>query len=793
MTQKTKELHKRLKRAALFTGMLFFTAFSVRYSNSYEPPVIANAATLQLHNYVTDDSYEYTGGQVSYIVNGKALNFAYPGLILDDGSAVGPCDEIFVDILGVTSDYSEGKSSFTLSYGSTTIQMTLGYTKAYVNGSLQTMPNAPFVYSFNGSSEKYLYVPTRFVAQTFGFDYIWDSTTSTSSISKPTTVYDGKEAIKYSGIHPKFCFNNVPVKNDTFPGYVFNNTFLFSAEHYFKQLGLAAYSYSEGSGLIVFEKGDVQVRLVLDSPVAYINDTPHLLKTVPRLITPAGSAEAAVYVPALFVATALGYETKSTNNSLYITGTADSSANPVQPEQTLLSGTIVPDTASYGTVLFSSKALEQVVEHYTALGYQVPSEISAYSCINSDALYLKGIDYDSIKITDKQDVIEIIVENCHNPFSAEYNYNPKNSFLNYYYVFGTDRLRILIIKTKDLQYYSYGAPDGTVIHFTDPDGMYQDYLKFTGVPDISDDTGLAGSEITAEFPEAVFSRDYFVIPLPEGITFSDISDVDEYGSKRFKICISDNHMEFLSEQEVYNPASTLKNYQVNYKLADDTTILTFNTTKIQGYSYMISGGFLAVKIADPPEIYDKIVVLDAGHGGIDPGTLRGSVYEKTVNFNVVNVYAPEYFKDSDIKVYYTRTTDTKISLDARAAFADSVGADFFISFHVNAHSSASISGTSVYYSASNNKANAAGLKSSVLASSVLNHLREQWGTKNRGVLTAKFVVIHNNTVPAVLVECGFITNNDDFAKIKDATYQKKAAKALFDSVTEIFEQYPTGR
>lgn len=793
MTQKTKELRNTLKKVALFAGITFCTVFGFRGTDTENVVLNANAATLQLHNYVTNDSYAYTGTQVTYYINGKKLNLDYPGVLSSDGSALGPCNEIFIDGLGFGSDYSEGITNFKLQYGTHTIQMTLGNSIAYVDGKKQFMPCAPTAFSFNGNTEKHLYVPTRFVAEACGFSYTWNSSTSTSSINYSNEIYDGNKMITYDDVTPSFFLNHKLVEVDSAPGYIFNDCVVFSAEHYFKQTGLASYSYNEGSGLILLQKDNVLVRLVLDSPVAYINDTPHLLKTVPRLIKPTSTSEPIVYIPALFVAEALGYQShyiKITSN-FYINGSLDASA-----EGTLtgaVSGSIVPDTATYGELLFSFEAHEQVVEHYTESGYQVPSLISGYSCINSDALYLQGIDYKSIKITDKHDVIEIEVNKCHNPFSGKYNYNASNSFLNYCYIFGTDNLRITIIKMKDLQYYSYAAPNGTVIHFTDTLGLYEDYIKFTGIPEVSEDTGLAGTDTSELLPNAVFNREYFVIPLPEGVTVNDISDSDDYGNKRFTIQISGNYMKFLSEQDVYNPVTTLKNYQVNYKLATDTTIITFNTTKIQGYSYIVSNGFLAVKIADPPEIYEKIIVLDAGHGGIDPGTSRGSLNEKTVNYNVVNVYAPEYFKNSDIKVYYTRTTDTKIALETRAAFAKSVGADLFISFHVNAHSSSSVNGTSVYYSTSNNTANASGLKSSTLASSLLKHMTAAWGTKNAGVLTAKFVVIHENTVPAALVECGFITNNNDYAKIKDATYQKKAAKALFDSVTAIFEQYPTNR
>ncbi|MCH5272136.1 MAG: N-acetylmuramoyl-L-alanine amidase [Lachnospiraceae bacterium] len=797
MTRKTKGLHKICSRVVLGAAV----SLCMFLGGSFGREVfVVNAATLRVHNYVTNDTYNYTGTQVTYYVEGKQIQSDYPGLVLEDSSALGPCKEIFEQGLGVVSDYTDGAKSFSLRYGPYTIQMTLGNTKAVVNGTSKIMPNAPVVYSFQGGTKKYLYVPTRFVAEAFGFEYTWDSAASTSAIRRPNVIYDGDEQVKYQGITPSFLLNNRTI-NSEFPGYVFDGCALFAAKDYFKETGIASYTYSEGSGLIVLERGDTMLRFVLDSPVAYVNDTSYLLSTVPRLITPSNSAKAEVYIPAQFAAEALGFQTSydQKTGSLQISGTVGGGNATVPPSQEIPSGTVVPDTASYAKELFSYQTYEQVVEHFTSLGYQVPVSVSAYSCLNSDALYLNGIDLDRVRITDKQDVIEIVFVNCHNPFGGKAYYNTENAYLNYSYLFGENNFKITIVKTKELHYYSYKVPNGCVIHFTDSLGLYQDYIKFIGITgnstEDSEQTSTMGGEdaSAALLPDAVFSRNSFVIRLPEGVTKKNLTDSDEYGNLRFTICISGNHMKFLSEQEVYNPISTLKSYNISYKAADNSTVITFNTTKIQGYSYNISGGYLAVRIDDPPKIYDKIVVLDAGHGGIDPGTLRGSVYEKTVNFNVVNIYAPEYFKNSGIKVYYTRTTDTKIALETRAAFAKSVGADFFISFHVNAHSSASVAGTSVYYSAFNNTADSTGLKSSTLATTVLNHLVSEWGTRNRGILTADFVVIHDNTVPAVLVECGFITNDSDFQKIKDTAYQKKAAKALFDAVSEIFAKYPTKR
>lgn len=796
MTRKTKELCSFWNRMAVGAAAAFCMLLGGFF---YQKSFVARAAGLQVHDYVTNDTYDYTGTQVLYYVDGKQVQSDYPGLILSDGSAVGPCKEIFEKGLGVVSDYTDGVKDFSLRYGPYTIQMTVGNTKAVINGTQKIMPNAPAVYSFQGGSEKYLYVPTRFVAEAFGLEYTWNSAAAASSIQRPNVIYDGNLQVKYRGLTPSFSLNGRTVSS-SFPGYVFDDCALFAAEDYFKETGIASYTYSEGSGLILLQRGETQLRFVLDSPVAYVNDTSYLLSTVPRLITPQGSAKAKVYIPAQFTADAFGFQTSydEKTGSLTLSGSVGGETGEgLQEGGSSSPGTVVLDTAAYAKELFSHQTYEQVIKHFTALGYQVPVSVSAYSCLHSDALYLRGINFNSVRITDKQDVIEIEVPKCRNPFGDKAYYNTENLYLNYCYLFGEYTFKITIFKTQDLQYYSYAAPDGCVIHITDTLGMYQDYLKFNSVVTDTDtdrtDIMAGENPAAALLPAAVFSRDNFVIRLPEGVTEKELTDSDEYGNLRFNIHIAGNHVKFLTEQEAYCPVSALEKFTVSYKAADNSTVLTFNTAKIQGYSYVVCGGYLAVKIADPPEIYDKIIVLDAGHGGIDPGTLRGSVYEKDVNFNVVNIYAPEYFKNSDIKVYYTRTTDTKISLENRAAFAEAVGADFFISFHVNANSDSSVAGTNVYYSASNNKANSSGLKSSVLADTMLKHLVSEWGTRNRGTLTAKFVVIHNNTVPAVLIECGFITNNNDFQKIKDPAYQKKAAKALFDAVTETFKQYPAKR
>jgi len=155
----------------------------------------------------------------------------------------------------------------------------------------------------------------------------------------------------------------------------------------------------------------------------------------------------------------------------------------------------------------------------------------------------------------------------------------------------------------------------------------------------------------------------------------------------------------------------------------------------------------------------------------------------------------KYF-DSDtskIKAYYTRVTDKDVDLYDRAAFAKEVGAGLFVSLHMNASTSKSANGTEVYYSSSNNDKNRAGLSSSRLATLLVNNLSTVLGTSKRGTNTAKFVVVHRNTVPAVLIELGFMSNQNDFNKISNASYQETVAKTIYETLCDVFDQYPTGR
>lgn len=306
----------------------------------------------------------------------------------------------------------------------------------------------------------------------------------------------------------------------------------------------------------------------------------------------------------------------------------------------------------------------------------------------------------------------------------------------------------------------------------------------------STETELAKTELTEE-KKTNYPEDVFVLPSSKEVNISQLDIQDNYHNKEIAIRIPGNYLEYYAEYPVLNPYSYVKDIQIAYESEHNCTIISFTTDFLCAYNYTVKDGYLSMTITKPEELYDKIIILDAGHGGTDPGALHGQVMEKNINYTIVCTYLKELFEKSDIKVYYTRETDTYISLSERAEFASEVGADLFISLHANTFTSATVNGTQIYYSSANNKKDSTGFCSSVLAKKLVNKICPAIGTKNRGYSDSNYYVVKHNSVPAVLIELGFMTNKSDFVKLTDAAYQKKAAQAIFEAVTEVYEEYLT--
>jgi N-acetylmuramoyl-L-alanine amidase len=183
----------------------------------------------------------------------------------------------------------------------------------------------------------------------------------------------------------------------------------------------------------------------------------------------------------------------------------------------------------------------------------------------------------------------------------------------------------------------------------------------------------------------------------------------------------------------------------------------------------------------------KTIVVDPGHGGPDPGAIGlNGTYEKN-NTLATGLMLADYLRSAGAKVVMTRSTDVSVAtgtysqssdLQARVDIANNIKADLFISIHNNSATSQLAYGTETYYSSGSTAAN----QSLRLGQSVQAQVVQQIGLYNRGVKDAAFVVINKTTMPAVLVELGFISNLNETAKLCSPDFQNRAAFGIYRGI-----------
>jgi N-acetylmuramoyl-L-alanine amidase len=172
------------------------------------------------------------------------------------------------------------------------------------------------------------------------------------------------------------------------------------------------------------------------------------------------------------------------------------------------------------------------------------------------------------------------------------------------------------------------------------------------------------------------------------------------------------------------------------------------------------------------------VVIDAGHGGRDRGAVWGGVRESDLNLRVA--YRVESaLKAKGYNVTMTRRSDVYVSLSRRAQIANHYGNSIFVSIHFNASTLTSVRGAETFY---------VGSRGSYLAKSIQSELVKNLQVRNRGYRYRRYSVLQQTSCPAVLVECGFISNSYERARCKTTSYQAAAARSIVSGI-ERYDRY----
>jgi len=180
------------------------------------------------------------------------------------------------------------------------------------------------------------------------------------------------------------------------------------------------------------------------------------------------------------------------------------------------------------------------------------------------------------------------------------------------------------------------------------------------------------------------------------------------------------------------------------------------------------------------------VVVDAGHGGTDNGAYYGGIAEKDINLSIAK-YVQQLLNKYDVTVYMTRTADVTTALASRTGLANSVNADLFVSIHSNAIvGRPNIKGTELLYKASGLVKD--GVTNRILANNLQDNVTENAGTYDKGLINrTNLYVLNRTTMPAALVEVGYMTNSSDLANLKSDSFRKKVAEGIVDGILETLD------
>ena len=699
----------RSRAIKLFTVILLVISFSV----SVFPANDTSAASylFKYKEYMNGTTVKYNGTIPSYNIDGKAVDTSKtPGIINDRGIAMCNAAVVF-KAAGVKVSYKSSKKTITFKYNDNKLVLYLNSDRAVLNDEEVKSDSlcASYRVKYSDSGKTVTYVPSRFVAESLGMDYTWDSSKKTAFIKTPVKLGMNDEIVYYLGSLGNISIDGEKCENSSYPSIIISDNAMLSTDSVFEDLDNTDFLYQKKTGDITIRRGDITLKMKVGTTITYVNGVIGSCPVAPVRIRNYETGTVGLYVPGRYVFETLGY---------------DYSWNESKKE--------------------------------------------------SQIAFVEG----------------------------------KTGVFSPGYVIGA----------------ICDAPQGLTL----PDDEDPDYYQEFG------------------------------FPFPDDITFDDIIYEDAFYENTVKIEIEGDHTEFYKDN-LENTGEAVLQANVLYYPEEDVTriniaLRTDENNIIIGHRDEIIDDMIWFTFDLPKNLYDKIIILDAGHGGKDTGTRHGGYNEKDMNFAIIYKYCKQYFDQTDIKVYYSRYDDTLPTLYQRAWLGARVGADFFISVHHNSHSNTKAKGTSVYYStedvgtfparddddgeeyeelvenesgetsentgidevpsdgntvennpsdentAENSSDNTVDdiedeedddvLTGKIMAQMLLDALVESLGTENRGIIDRNFVVVgKNNSVPAVLIEVGFMSNPDELKRIITKKFQKKVAKTIYKTVLEMYEIY----
>jgi len=257
--------------------------------------------------------------------------------------------------------------------------------------------------------------------------------------------------------------------------------------------------------------------------------------------------------------------------------------------------------------------------------------------------------------------------------------------------------------------------------------------------------------------------------------------------KKYTITFPDNCAKINSGVINVNDG-VLESVEISKNTTNATTSITFNAK--DRYSYLVFTRYdtneTVITILKPATETEKLVVIDAGHGGVKTGAIYGNLYEKDLNLDIA-LRLRDLLKEKGVKTYMIREDDSHVDNFERAYIANKLNASLFLSVHNNAMTDKSIGGTmTLHYP---QRAGSGTFNGKDFATTIQNELLKALNTKDRKVIERpNLVVLRYTAMPAAIAEVAFLTNAADREKLKTEVFRQKAAEALCKAVIESLDK-----
>lgn len=279
------------------------------------------------------------------------------------------------------------------------------------------------------------------------------------------------------------------------------------------------------------------------------------------------------------------------------------------------------------------------------------------------------------------------------------------------------------------------------------------------------------------------------LELPQGVSQGDVTIEDSYITQTIKITIPNAGGEYLYDYPMIGKSDHIDN--LNYESQNGEGVLEIALDQVFEVDSSFNGQYLYLDFLTPQEVYDKVVVIDAGHGSKAPGAVKQGIYEKDIDLAIAMQLKAivDEDKEHNIGVYFTRTDDSNPSFEQRVQLANKSHADLFISIHNNSTKSgrfSSICGTAVMYDEQKSEEE---LGTKHLAEICLEEVTGALGSANKGLVSGNDIyIIRESEVPVALIEVGFMTNQQELNRLNTPEYQKQAATGIYNAILRAIEE-----